>query len=81
VMKAAVTRRPRWRVACARNGENVPVTVMPADNRSRGVVLDLAGVGDAARGVENLSRKQVAMLVVVEDHAGLVLPPLQETRR
>jgi len=39
----------------------------------RRLVLDLARVGDPARGVEDLEREQVSVLVVVEDHAGLVL--------
>ena len=44
------------------------------DRRSfRRLVLDLARVRDPARSVEDLEREQVSVLVVVEDHAGLVL--------
>ena len=44
-----------------------------ANPRSRGFVLDLASVGDAARGVENFEGDEIAMLVVVENDARLIL--------
>jgi hypothetical protein len=43
------------------------------DRRSDGFVLDLASVGDAARGVKDLQSEQVAMFVIVENDARLIL--------
>src|SRR4249919_3429880 len=37
------------------------------------LVLDLARVGDAAGGIEDLQRQEISLVVVVKDHAWLVL--------
>jgi hypothetical protein len=58
-------------------GDGLHDAARPRSARRRGsfrrLVLDLAGVGDPARDVEDLEREQVSVLVVVEDRAGLVL--------
>jgi hypothetical protein len=46
----------------------------------RWFVLDLAGVSDAARCVKDLEGQQIAMLVVVENHAGHSLGLLRFAR-